>query len=93
MPQKNDWPLAPEPLADASMGEEIFNLLKRRGPLCASQIAVEIGRSLKNVTATLEGLRQEGVVQPRPDRDRSMLADEYETTWGLAWPSWFRKVV
>ena len=74
-----------------SVGEEIFNLLKRRGPLCASQVAVEVGRSLKNVTLALEELRQEGLVEPRPDRDRSMPYDESETPWGLSRPSWLRK--
>jgi len=72
------------------MNEEVFNLLKRRGPLCASQIAVEVGWSLKNVKVALNELRQEGVVEPRPDRDRSVLYGQSEVPWGLAWPSWFR---
>ncbi len=89
MPSKKDGPWA----TDSRISEEVFNLLKRRGPLCASQIAVEVGRSLRNVTATLDELRQEGVIEPRPDRDRSVPSGEYETPWGLAWPSWFRKAV
>jgi len=71
--------------------EEIFNLLKRRGPLCASQIAVEMGRSLRGVTTALEEMRAEGLVEPRPDRDRTMPYDQYETPWGLVRPSWLRK--
>lgn len=86
------------PIADLAssvdVGEEIFNLLKRLGPLCASQIAVEIGLSLKKIKPILEQLRAEGVIEPRPDRDRSMPYDESEIPWGLSRPSrpsWLRK--
>ncbi len=70
---------------------KVFDLLKRRGPLCASQIAVELGRSLKGVTADLNEMRAEGSVEPRPDRGRSMPQDEFETPWGLVRPSWLRR--
>jgi Mn-dependent DtxR family transcriptional regulator len=86
--------MASEPLVSSTnVGEEIFNILKRRGPLCASQVAVEVGRSLKNVTTALEELRNEGLVEPRPDRDGSVPYDKYETPWGLSRPAWLRKAV
>jgi predicted ArsR family transcriptional regulator len=73
------------------LGEEVFNLLKRRGPLCASQIAVEIGISLKNLELVLDQLHAEGAIEPRPDHDRSLLSDKSEEPWGLPRPSLFRR--
>ena len=49
--------------------EEIFELLKRRGPLCASQISVEILISLKRTISALVHLEGQQVVERRPDRD------------------------
>jgi predicted ArsR family transcriptional regulator len=72
-------------------GEEIFNLLKRRGPLCASQIAVEVGVSLRNLEPVLHRLQTDGVIELRPDRDRSLPYDESEKPWGLIRPSWLRR--
>jgi len=71
--------------------ERVFNLLKRQGPLCASQIAVEVGLSLKRLEPTLDRLRSAGVIELRPDRDRSLSPDEAETPWGLARPALLRK--
>jgi predicted ArsR family transcriptional regulator len=82
-----------ETLTPVSIQEDIFNLLKRRGPLCASQIAVDLGRSLRKIREFLEEMKAEGVVELRPDRDRSMPYDENETPWGLKRPSWLRKAV
>lgn len=72
-------------------GEEVFDLLKRRGPLCASQIAVEVGLSLRHLEPVLQRLQTDGVIEPRPDRDRSLPYDESEKPWGLTRPSWLRK--
>jgi predicted ArsR family transcriptional regulator len=83
--------MATEILSPPKTKEEIFDLLKRRGPLCASQIAVEMGLSLRGVTTAMEEMRAEGFVEPRPDRDRSMPYDQYDTPWGLVRPSWLRK--
>jgi hypothetical protein len=73
------------------LGDEVFNLLKKLGPLCASQIAVEVGVSLKNLEPVLHRLQTDGVIEPRPDRDRSLPYDESEKPWGLTRPSWLRR--
>lgn len=75
----------------ADLGEEVFNLLKRRGPLCASQLSVEIGVSLKKLEPIFELLHSEGSIEPRPDHDRSLLYEKSEEPWGLPRPSLFRR--
>jgi Mn-dependent DtxR family transcriptional regulator len=72
------------------LGDVIFDLLKRRGPLCASQMAVELGVSLKHLDPALKNLQAEGSIELRPDRDRALPHDEAETPWGLPVP-WSRK--
>ena len=73
--------------------EEIFELLKRRGPLCASQIAVWLGLSPRKISAALKKLVGDGVIEPRPDHDRSIpYDDESEMPWGLVRPLWIQKL-
>jgi len=72
------------------LAEDVFNLLKRRGPLCASQIAVELGQSLRSVGEALHSLKTEQLIEPRPDSNLSFQQED-ETPWGLARPSWFRR--
>jgi len=67
--------------------DRIFELLKRSGPLCMSQIAVDLGLPFKKVKSALEGLSQEGLVERRPDKDREIEYDEQEVPWGLSRPS------
>jgi hypothetical protein len=56
--------------------EDVFELLKRRGPLCASQISVELLASVKSIESILSELRDAGVVEQRPDRNESMVQEE-----------------
>ena len=75
----------------ADVQSEIFELLKRSGPLCASQIAVKLGRPLKSVRPVLDELRTAGLVEPRPDRDPEINYDEDEKPWGLSRPRFARR--
>jgi predicted ArsR family transcriptional regulator len=70
------------------ISHEIFELLKRTGPLCASQIAVDLRAPLKKIRPVLEQLKQEGVVELRPDRDLNVPYESDETPWGLSRPTW-----
>lgn len=83
----------PTALADNSVEirDHVFSLLKSRGPLCASQISVEMGLPLKGVRTALKDLQAEGLVAPRPDRDKSVTYSEIEMPWGVSRPSLFRR--
>jgi Mn-dependent DtxR family transcriptional regulator len=69
--------------------EDIFNLLKQNGPLCISQVVVELGLPPKKVYEALHSLKVSGLVELRPDRNQSLNGDD--TPWGLSRPSWFRR--
>lgn len=64
--------------------DDIFELLKRKGPLCASQISVELLLPLRGVIKGLIELQKEGLVELRPDRDDTKNGDEELTPWGLS---------
>jgi DNA-binding transcriptional ArsR family regulator len=63
--------------------EEVFRLLNRRGPLCESQISVELLLPLRVVQVVLGRLRAMGLVEPHPDRDERLRAVKQEVAWGL----------
>lgn len=63
--------------------DKIFELLKRKGPLCASQVSIELLLPLRKVMAGLRKLHDEGIVELRPDRDEVNNEDEELTPWGL----------
>jgi len=48
----------------------VFEELKRSGSLCVSQIAIETGLPLEAIFFALRQLRDDGVVEWRPDRKR-----------------------
>jgi Mn-dependent DtxR family transcriptional regulator len=62
----------------------IFDLLKRKGPLCASQISVELFLPVRKVMGGLVELQREGLVELRPDRDETKNRDEELMPWGLS---------
>ena len=64
----------------AEMLDDVFNELKKNGPMCPCQISVELLMTMKEVHATLDALKKEGHVDRRPDRN--MLPDE-EEAWGI----------
>ena len=66
-----------------SIADEIFGLLKRKGPLCASQISVELLVPLRAVTAALRLLRDQHVVEPRRGGALRKDFDEECAPWGL----------
>jgi len=74
-------------VTSAKTEDQIFELLKRTGPLCMSQIAVDLGISLKSVRVALDALNRERLVEPRPDKDRKLAYDEQEVPWGLSRPA------
>lgn len=71
---------------------EIFELLKRRGPMCASQIVVRLSLPPREIDEALKKLETDGIIERRPDRDRSIPYDESETPWGLVRPRWVHKL-
>jgi DNA-binding transcriptional ArsR family regulator len=60
----------------------IFELLKRKGPLCASQISVELLVPLREVVGGLTALKEDGLVEPRADESCNE-ADEVTSPYGL----------
>lgn len=83
-----------QPVSNAvDVETEIFELLKRRGPLCASQIVVRLSLPPKMIDAALKKLEADGIIERRPDRDRSIPYDkESEMPWGLVRPRWVHKL-
>lgn len=77
---------------DIRLKEEVFDLLKRRGPQCSSQVAVTTGAPLKKVTAALDELRQVGLIEPRPDHDTSIPFNELEVPWALTRSAWLHRI-
>ena len=64
--------------------DQVFDLLKRRGPLCQSQLSAELMVGARKIDAVLRQLETEGVVEPRPDRHQ---VNQIEQPWGLPKPS------
>ena len=60
--------------------ERVFELLKRRGPLCQSQLSARLFTGARDIQTTLEQLEKIGVVEPRPDPKLRRV----EMPWGLA---------
>jgi hypothetical protein len=66
-----------------SAEERVFDLLKRRGPLCASQLSNELFLPLKEVIQALAALKSRNVVEQR--RSRGLVPpDEATAPWGLS---------
>jgi hypothetical protein len=61
--------------------ERIFELLKRRGPLCQSQLSSELLTGTREIDRALQELEKLGVAEPRPDR--SDYLRQAEQPWGL----------
>lgn len=74
--------LGKEPINEGHI-DEIFKLIRSDGPLCASQISVEILLPLKQVMIALEELKRRGIVELRPDRNRGFHAEQETSPWGL----------
>ena len=71
--------------------KQVFTLLKRKGPLCSSQIGFELGLPIRYVVTALNDLEKDSVVQQRPDRDEALRdVDDTQIPWGLPplfkWP-------
>ena len=64
--------------------DKIFDILKRKGPLCSSQISVELLLPITKVEAGLKKLEEEGIVELRPDRNDSINRNSELTPWGLS---------
>ena len=63
--------------------KEIFQLLKLKGPLCVSQLSVELLEGPKEITQTLRKMEEKRVVEKRPDRDKGRKYSPPEIPWGL----------
>ena len=65
------------------LADRVFEILKRRGPMCESQLSAELVVGLKSIATSLEQLEREGIVERRPDHDQAI---DTETAWGLRKP-------
>lgn len=74
--------LEAKPISMEQTVREVFALLRQKGPLCASQISVELLLPIREITEALQILRQRGRVAPRIDR-RHKDVDELCAIWGL----------
>ena len=63
------------------LAEEIFEVLKRKGPQCQSQLSAELLVGAKEIEAALKELKESGAVETRPEH-RAYLRD-VEQPWGL----------
>ena len=67
--------------------ERIFELLKRRGPLCQSQLSAHLLVGPKKVDAALLELEKQGIVEHRTEHSEALR--RVENPWGLATPRIF----
>ena len=74
---------AATPVLDETI-EDVFKLLRRKGPLCVSQISIDLHVSGKTVKAALANLKERGIVEVRPDANKTQDSDEALEPWGLA---------
>lgn len=68
----------------APLEKKIFDLLRRKGPLCPCQISVELLTPAGFVMISLRKLRDFNLIDVRPDRDKYRDYGESETPWGLS---------
>ena len=68
------------------VAEDVFELLKRRGALCASQLSVELLESPRIVHNALAELKRLDVVEQRRDRDEVLNQHEDEIPWAIRRP-------
>lgn len=68
------------------VAEDVFELLKRRGALCTSQLSVELLQSPRIIRNALEELAELDLVEHRPDRDDNLNQIEDEIPWGIRRP-------
>ncbi|MFN7928932.1 MAG: helix-turn-helix domain-containing protein [Blastocatellia bacterium] len=66
--------------------KKVFQLLRQRGPLCASQLSVELVVPLKEINLSLDELEKKHLVERRSDRDTKRHYTQEEEPWGLATP-------
>ena len=63
--------------------EQIYDLLKRKGPLCASQISADLILSLGKVQSGLEKLEGLGLVELKVGHDKTCGEDKIQAPWRL----------
>ncbi len=68
----------------SDVAQEVFRLLRQKGPLAPVQISSDLLIPLNEVHSALVTLRDQGIVEPRPDRDRSREYSDDLMAWGLA---------
>ena len=73
--------------------DEVFNLLKRLGPLCASQLSAEVGVKVSVIERELLRLVELGLVEQRADKDTTREYSEPEKPWGIRRPFRSRRQV
>ncbi|HEX9733205.1 MAG TPA: ArsR family transcriptional regulator [Thermoanaerobaculia bacterium] len=66
-----------------AIADDVFRLLKTLGPLCTSQLAAELGLSIKKIKSGLSVLEDQDLVQQSPDRDPHRTFSETEIPWSL----------
>ena len=64
--------------------DEVFKLLRKKGPLSRTQISVDLLIPYKKVETALQTLRVRGVVEQRSDYDKSSQFEPSTSPWGLA---------
>lgn len=67
-----------------SLPEQVFEVLKRRGPQCQSQLSARLLVGTPKIAAALRELERMGVAEHRPEHDKALR--EAEIPWGLSIP-------
>jgi hypothetical protein len=70
--------------SDREIRDRLLARLRRLGPECLSQLAVECGVSNARVENILMGMAAGGLVSRRPHEDEGMDYSPDEARWGLA---------
>ena len=63
------------------LAEDIFDILKRRGPQCQSQLSAELLIGAKEIEIALNELKGKGAVEVRPEHLPWLR--EVEQPWGV----------
>jgi hypothetical protein len=75
--------------SDAQLAGRVFETLKRQGPLCESQLSVELLEGPGPILLALRELSGTGLVEKRPDENPRY--QSAEVPWGLKRPRFLFK--
>ena len=64
--------------------DSVFNVLRKQGVLCPSQITVHAGYSIKQIKKALTALLNEKLIEERPDLGEAQEGSVHEMAYGIS---------